>query len=117
MKMPSADPATVTTFESLVPKGENVTVRKVFGQPAAFVNGNMFFGVFGDRVFVRLGEKAVEEARRSVRVEPFEPMEGRPMTGYAVLPKPLLRDRAKASAWVGRAQKFAQALPPKRPTR
>lgn len=115
MKMPSPEAGAVAKFEALVPSAPGVSVRKVFGQPAAFVNGNMFFGVFGDQVFVRLSEAHLKEALVRLHATPFEPMEGRPMRGYAVLPKAVLASTTKASVWVTRAREHALSLPPKRP--
>ncbi len=115
MEMPKAAPATVRTFVELVPEDPTVTTKKVFGHPAAFVNGNMFFGVFGEQLFVCLSEADSVEADQIPGFGPFEPMPGRAMRGYRVLPPPIRGDRRKAGAWVGKALAFAAALPPKRP--
>lgn len=53
----------------------------MFGYPAAFVNGNMFTGVFADRVFVRLPADELAEAAR-LGGKLLEPMPGRPMKAY-----------------------------------
>ncbi len=52
MKMPRASPAAVKLFGELAGALPTASVRKMFGQPAAFVNGNMFLGVFGGDVFL-----------------------------------------------------------------
>jgi hypothetical protein len=41
-------------------------------------------------------------------------MEGKPMKGYALLPKPLAADPDGAAAWVERAVAFGRTLPPKK---
>ena len=109
--------AAVKVFEELTPAGPTIGVKKVFGQPAAFVNGNMFLGVFGEKVFVRLSEEEGKTARERHGLEPFEPMPGRPMRGYVVLPAKLLSDRATARKWVSKSLAFAAGLPPKVPKR
>ena len=56
IKTPRADEATKAFFESILPDDPRVKVRPVLGSVAAFVNGDMFGGVFGNNVFVRLPE-------------------------------------------------------------
>ena len=46
---------------------------------------------------------------------PFEPMHGRPMTGYTLLPTTVVDDDAAVRDWVGRAIGHAASLPPKVP--
>ncbi len=53
-KMPRPDEASKAFFHSVVPEGPDVRVRPMFGNLAAFVNGNMFMGLFGSDLFVRL---------------------------------------------------------------
>jgi TfoX/Sxy family transcriptional regulator of competence genes len=113
MKLPKSDAAAVRLFEQLVPAGSAVTTKKMFGQPAAFANGNLFFGVYGERVFVRLSGFDVEEAHRVGGFRPFEPMPGRTMNHYLVLPKSMMKDSPESRVWIGRALTFASSLPPK----
>jgi TfoX/Sxy family transcriptional regulator of competence genes len=91
----------------------DATERPMFGQPAAFLSGNLFFGVYGGSVFVRLGEKDGADAARELRTSLFEPMPGRPMRGYVVLPRSVLEDQAAAVRWVRKAAQFVRTLPPK----
>jgi TfoX/Sxy family transcriptional regulator of competence genes len=114
MKLPKSAPAAVRLFEELVPADPSVTTKKMFGQPAAFVNGNLFFGVFGDDVFVRLSGPDVEEARRVGSFRPFEPMPGRAMSNYLVLPRTMRKNSPETQAWVARALTFGSSLPPKK---
>ncbi|MCI4336637.1 MAG: TfoX/Sxy family protein [Thermoplasmata archaeon] len=111
--MPKAAAAAVTVFEGLVPKGENVTSKKMFGQPAAFVNGNLFFGVFGEHIFVRLSDADRADAVRGEGFTTLEPMPGRVMREYLVLPSGVLRDRKSASKWVARSLRYVETIPPK----
>src|SRR5258708_32042678 len=86
MSMPRPDEATRAYFHSLLPEDARIGVRPMFGNLAGFVNGNMFTGVFGSRVFARLppGDRAELLAIPGAAV--FAPMEGRPMTEYVTLP-------------------------------
>lgn len=115
MKMPSPSPDAVRLLESLVEGDDRFLVKKVFGQPAAFVCGNMCLGVFGPDVFARLGEADRTQAQQIPGVRPFEPMPGRPMTGYLVLPRTIWNDRKRRRDWVERAVKYTMSLPPKKP--
>jgi TfoX/Sxy family transcriptional regulator of competence genes len=64
--------------------------KLMFGSPAYFVNSNMFTGVFQDDIFIRLSEQDRSEITASNdEVVPFEPMEGRIMKEYVVLPESL----------------------------
>ena len=55
-KMPKPTEETNDLFASVVPDHPAVTTRPMFGQLSAFVNGNMFMGIFGDDLLVRLPE-------------------------------------------------------------
>jgi TfoX/Sxy family transcriptional regulator of competence genes len=114
MVIPTASPATVKRFEELVPAIGGVTVKKMFGQPAAFLNGNLFFGVFGEKLFIRLSEQNCTEAKSTHRFTTFEPMPGRAMREYVVLPRTVLDDLTRSHGWVARSVEFASALPKKR---
>ena len=110
--MPAAAAEATRRFEALVARAPGASVRKMFGQPAAFLRGQMFLGVFGDEVFLRLAPgdrtRAVAEGGH-----PFEPMPGRPMREYVVLPPELLDRAAAARTWVRRSIEFVSGLPPK----
>ena len=113
MKMPRASPGAAKRLETLLAGDSRVEVRKMFGQPAAFVNGNMCAGTFGDDVFVRLDEKDVRALSKVRGVRHFEPMPGRPMKHYLVLPPALLKDRDQARKWVASSIEYVLSLPPK----
>ncbi|HTS15417.1 MAG TPA: TfoX/Sxy family protein [Candidatus Sulfotelmatobacter sp.] len=102
----------VALFDRVAPTGPDVTRRKMFGWPAAFVNGNMCCSLHRDRVVLRLGdaERAELEALGGA---PFEPMPGRPMKGYLTAPPSLLADEATLRTWLARTAEFARTLPPK----
>jgi len=84
----------------------------MFGYPAAFVNGNMFMGLFQDQMIVRLPEGDRETLNRAGGTA-FEPMPGRPMREYAVLPRAILENRKALSSWVSKALAYGRSLPSK----
>jgi len=113
MKIPKASSDLTKTFEELTPVSGCVSSKKMFGQPAAFANGNLFMGVFGDSLFVRLSEPDCEKARETAGFAPFEPMPGRAMRAYWVLPPSIVKNRIRAREWVARSLDYAITLPPK----
>jgi len=102
------------TFRDLVPAAPGVTVRPMFGHLAAFVNGNMFAGVFSERLFVRAGGEA--RARLlALGGADFAPMPGRPMNGYVCLPDGWREDPENAQTWIRAALHLTEVMPPKQP--
>lgn len=99
----------VATFESTVP-GPPAQTRKMFGYPAAFVNGNMFMGLFADQMFLRLPSEARDELAAQSGAGPFEPMPGRPMAEYTVLPESILTDRDELARWVKKSFDYGKSL-------
>ena len=88
--------------------------RPMFGYPAYFANGYMSAGLFQDKVFIRLSPSQQESlARRFGPLPPLEPMPGRPMTGYLVIPEKLYRDPSAFDSVIDEALSYAQTLPPK----
>ncbi len=89
--------------------------RQMFGFPAYFINGNMFTGAFEDKLFLRLsGSDRAEIMKLDARVKPLEPMPGRPMSEYVVIPESLYSDKVLFDRWLGRSIRYASSLPPKK---
>lgn len=87
----------------------------MFGCPAYFVNKNMFSGVFADNIFIRLSvqerDELVGEFKNST---PFEPMKGRVMKEYMVVPKELYNNSKTLNHWLERSFQYTSSLPPKK---
>ena len=85
----------------------------MFGYASAFVGGNMFAGLHGARVIVRLPE----DERRALLATPgaqiFEPMAGRPMREYVVVPEAIVNDLPALQEWTEKAFAYAAELAPK----
>jgi TfoX/Sxy family transcriptional regulator of competence genes len=79
----------VDTFEAVVP-GPPAQQRKMFGYPAAFVNSNMFMGLFAESMLIRLPEELRDSLLELPGAKVFEPMPGRAMREYVVLPPALI---------------------------
>ena len=110
MEKPSA--ATVSWYESLIPEDGRVKRGQMFGHPCAFVNGNMFFGTFGQSLVVRVGEAAA--AGLSGKLPLFEPMPGRPWKEYVQIDTRAL-PAAEAAALVRVALEATALVPAKVP--
>lgn len=113
MAWEKSPPWMIELFGACLPDGPGLERRRMFGYPAAFVNGNMFAGLFGEVAFARLppGERAALEAEYGARS--FEPMPGRQMHTYLVFPDEVLEDEALFARLLGQAYAFTAAMPPK----
>jgi TfoX/Sxy family transcriptional regulator of competence genes len=112
--MPKPAAAAAAAFSELVPDDAAVTSRPMFGNPAAFVNGNMFTGLFGDDLFVRLSDNDATRLHAAGGAD-FAPMPGRPMKGYTTLPQPWQSDVESARRWTTTSLEWTRSLPPKAP--
>ena len=101
-------------FRSLVPDDPQVTVRPMFGNLSAFVNGNMFFGLFGNDLFLRLSTEDQEELLKNKGASRLEPMKGRPMKDYVIVPKSWMNDPKAVGSWVSRSLAWSSKLPLKK---
>jgi TfoX/Sxy family transcriptional regulator of competence genes len=102
-------------FRALVPDDRRVEVNPMFGNLGAFVNGNMFMGLFGAAVGVKLADGDRERLLAEEGAGPFGP-EDRPMGGYASLPPAwVAASSEQAEPWIAAALDQVGALPPKKP--
>jgi TfoX/Sxy family transcriptional regulator of competence genes len=113
MKMPKPTQQDRDFFESIVPEDPRVEVKPMFGNLGAFVNGNMFMGLFGSDVGIKLGDADREALRREEGAGPFGPEE-RPMGGYVTLPAAWRSNREAVDLWVGKSLATVATLPPKK---
>jgi hypothetical protein len=100
-KMPTAGPKTVARFEALA---EGFVVRgakrsQMFGMPVLKAGDRVFVGTFGDAMTFKLGPDDLEKARSLAGVEAFEPMKGRPMKEWVLVPL------AQAKRWSNLAER------------
>ena len=86
MEMPKASDADKEHFRSVLPDHPEVVIKPMFGNLGAFVHGNMFAGLFGPTIGVKLAEADKEMLESTERTVPFGPAE-RPMGGYTGLPE------------------------------
>jgi TfoX/Sxy family transcriptional regulator of competence genes len=93
------------------------TQKKImFGAPVYVINGNMFAGVHGNNIFLRLSEADKTKISSEYSgAAPFEPVKGHIMKEYMTLHEELYSDREAFGKWIERALKNAEALKPKEP--
>jgi TfoX/Sxy family transcriptional regulator of competence genes len=113
-KMPKPSEDAKAAFSKLVPSEPAVAMRPMFGNLAAFVNGNMFAGLFGEDLFVRLPDEQSAPIRKQGGRD-FEPMPGHAMSGYVTVPTTWRSKPAATKAWIAAALAFTRSLPPKVP--
>jgi TfoX/Sxy family transcriptional regulator of competence genes len=99
-------------FRSLIADDPEVEIKPMFGNLGAFVHGNMFAGLFGSAVGVRLGQADAGELAAIDGSGPFGPAE-HSMSGYLSLPGTWRDDADLAARWVDKARAHVGSLPPK----
>ncbi|SEI12181.1 MULTISPECIES: TfoX/Sxy family protein [unclassified Leifsonia] len=113
MHIPRPSQETQELFRTLVPDAPGVQVKPMFANLGAFVNGNMFAGLFGDSIGVRLPDEAVRAELLAVEgAGPYGPAE-RPMGGYVSLPEEWKDDPDRLREWIGVALEQVGRMPPK----
>ena len=110
MEIPKPSAEDKQFFQSLIPDDPEVEIKPMFGNLGAFVHGNMFAGLFGSSVGVKLAEPDAAELAAVEGSGPFGPDE-RPMGGYLSLPSGM--DPDLAARWVDKARVHVGSLPPK----
>jgi len=106
--------AALALFDAAFPADARAERKKMFGMPAAFVNGNMFYGVFHNGVVMRVGEGRRDEiASGHDGIQAFEPMPGRPWKEYIHADADLWADSDELAGWIAEALELTAAMPAK----
>ena len=111
MQIPRPTEADKQRFRDLVPQDSRVEIKPMFGNLGAFVQGNMFMGLFGSDIGVKL-TPADQDQVRAAGGTPFGPAE-RPMGGYVSLPVAARSDQLQE--WIAAALSYVASQPPKGP--
>ena len=113
MQIPKPTEQDKDFLRSIVPDDPRVELKPMFGNLGAFVNGNMFAGLFGSTVGVRLIDDASRKELAAIEgTGTYGPAE-RPMGGYLALPQSWVTQPKLAASWVSTAMTQVAALPPK----
>lgn len=113
MKWIKAPEALKAQIETLM-QGIECEKRPMFGYPAYFIKKNMFAGLFQDKLFLRLSPAQVASLSKSFpAISNLEPMPGRPMKDYYIIPEKLHMDARKMEKVVQEAADHCRSLPAK----
>jgi len=113
IKIPRSDEKSNELFRSLLPDDSRISVRPMFGNMAGFVNGNLFAGLFGEDLFVRLSKEDLEVLLKTKGTKLFEPMKGRAMKGYVVVPRAWTSQKEMVTPWIRKSLDWTGKLPEK----
>lgn len=115
-KFVKSSPEMVARFAAALARvaAPDVTLKPMFGYPCAWIGGNMLTGLFAEDWWVRVSEPDRDALLALPGAHPFEPMPGRAMGRYVVLPLVVATDDAALDAWLGRAIGFTRTIPAKR---
>lgn len=116
MSMPRPDDESKTLFRAAVPLDPRITIKPMFGSLAGFIHGNMFTGLYGQEIFVRLPEELRQQLLLLGGKE-FSPMPGKPMKEYVAVPEEWRQDPDKISDWIAKSLSWAETLPAKLPAK
>jgi hypothetical protein len=114
--MPSfskSPPELVERFATVMDGYPQAVRKKMFGYPAAFVGGNMATGLFADEWVVRLPADQIHPAKEA-GAGSFEPMPGKPMKAFVVIPAADVEDDSAIRRWVERGLAYAESMPAKK---
>lgn len=100
-------------FKEITPKIPGVALKKMFGHPAAFVNGHMFMGVNTERIILKLSENDREDFLKLKNSRLFECTPGKIWKEYVQIPEWMFKDGSTLNEWTMRSFTFISSLPPK----
>ncbi len=112
MQIPRPSQQDKDFFTSVLPADPEVEVKPMFGNLGAFVHGNMFAGLYGPAIGVKLSDADMQELAGIEGSGPYGPDE-RPMGGYLSLPAAWRAKPDLAASWIARALTHVASMPPK----
>jgi TfoX/Sxy family transcriptional regulator of competence genes len=101
----------IKRFVEMLPDDPAIERRSMFGYPCAFLNGHMFVGTFQDHFILRLPDTERAKFLKQAGAKTFEPMEGRPMKEYVVVPAAVLAADAQMQSLLRVSQAYVARLP------
>ena len=81
MEIPRPSDDDKAVFNALVPDRPDVVVKPMFGNLGAYVNGNMFMGLFGASIGIKLSRRIGTHCCRSTALVPS----GRPSVPWGAM--------------------------------
>ena len=93
---------------------EGLSERKMFGGLCLMLNGNMFAGIIGGELMLRVGPHRFEELLAKPGARPMD-FTGRPMNGYLYVSPVAFSTAEDLSTWLEPALEYVGSLPAKQP--
>jgi TfoX/Sxy family transcriptional regulator of competence genes len=112
-KWKKAPEGLVQRFGEALPDDPEIERRLMFGYPCAFFRGHMFCGLFEDQFIVRLSDAERSVFLKQPGAKVFEPMPGRPMKEYVLVPQAVVERDALLGGWLRQALDYVAGLPPR----
>jgi TfoX/Sxy family transcriptional regulator of competence genes len=103
----------ITTFYEVMQFFPEAELRKMFGYPCAFFQGNMFVGLHEQRLVVRLDAKTRETALEQNQGTIFAPM-NRVMKEYIALTPENINSSTRLKDFINQSLCYVRTLPPKK---
>ncbi len=103
----------VAAFEAATTNLPGTQPKKMFGYSCVFAKGNMFAGLHEAGMVLRLPEEQRAEFLLLKGAEQFEPMPGRVMREYVVVPRVLLDAPDQLRKWAEKSLAYVSSLPAK----
>jgi len=107
--MPS--PEVIAAYETALPDDIRVERKKMFGSPCAFVNRQMFFGIFEESIVARVGPERVQALSEQAGMQVFTLSPGKQWKDYVQMD--LTVDPTIFAELASEALSWAAALPKK----
>jgi TfoX/Sxy family transcriptional regulator of competence genes len=108
------DESVASRIRAAVADRGGISERKMFGGLCFMINGNMFAGVMGNELMLRVGPERFEQALAQPGARPMD-FSKRPMVGMVYVAPPAFETESALSDWLGQALDFAGAMPGKQP--
>ena len=106
------DEGLAVRLQELFGNDERVTQRKMFGGLALMFQGNMFVGINGDELMVRVGKAKHAEALARPHAREMD-FTGKSLSGYVYVAAAGIAEDEDLQQWCDRALAFVKTLPAK----
>jgi TfoX/Sxy family transcriptional regulator of competence genes len=106
------DESLATRLREAVGRRAGVSEKEMFGGLALLLHGNMFIGILGSDLMVRVGKDAHDECLNQPGARPMD-FTGKPMKGYLFVGPPATSTAAAIKPWVDRTIALVGTLPKK----
>ncbi|MBI1815478.1 MAG: TfoX/Sxy family protein [Deltaproteobacteria bacterium] len=112
-KWKPAPKAAADAFASVITNLTGAEPRKMFGYACIFANGYLCVGLHEAGMIMRLADDDRIQFVERFQAQGFEPMPGRVMREYVVVPPPLLSDPKVLRNWAKKSVAYVCSLTPK----